>query len=651
MKIVRLGSRLSRLLAAALLLGLAVAAPAQTTGDIDPPGRVGRIADAEGQTWLYSPETGEWIAAALNRPVTTGDHFATDRGARAELTVGSTSVRLDGATEIEVVRLDDAAVALHLHSGAIALRVRDARAVGELELTTAEGRMSVQSAGRYRIDRGDRATEVTVEAGQAQWEAPGNALTLYPGQRGQFWIDPNGSAQYAIVEPVRDAFAAWNQERDRAFDQVPVAPYVSPEMTGAQDLARYGRWDQSPEYGAIWYPAAVPVGWAPYTVGHWAWVAPWGWTWVDDAPWGFAPFHYGRWVFLRGAWCWVPGRYVPRPVYAPALVAWVGGTGASVAVSIGGAPAVGWVPLAPREVYVPAFRAAPRYLREVNVTHVTNITNITTIVNNPPSQYRNWNAPHAVTVVPTSVLERREPVAPQAARARELPAVRAFVQAPPPRPVAMLAPPVAPAPLARAAEPRPPAPPGFAPRPERAEDARRRIPERPAAALAPAAPAARNAPPPPNAAAVRPAEAPLPRPAAATPAARAGDTAAPPADGRRGVPRPPGREERMSNERREAAPRAVPHEVAPPPRSAEAPRAEAPRPPEGQRAARPPEGARPAEAPRAAEARPTPPARAAEARPAPPAHPAEAHPPAPHPPQPEAPRESRDERERSNATR
>ena len=29
----------------------------------------------------------------------------------------------------------------------------------------------------------------------------------------------------------------------------------------------------------------------------WVWLRPWGWTWVDDAPWGFAPFHYGRWLW------------------------------------------------------------------------------------------------------------------------------------------------------------------------------------------------------------------------------------------------------------------------------------------------------------------------------------------------------------------
>ena len=53
-----------------------------------------------------------------------------------------------------------------------------------------------------------------------------------------------------------------------------------------------------PEYGTVWFPHVTIVGWAPYRYGHWAWISPWGWTWVDDAPWGFAPFHYGRWVFV-----------------------------------------------------------------------------------------------------------------------------------------------------------------------------------------------------------------------------------------------------------------------------------------------------------------------------------------------------------------
>jgi hypothetical protein len=202
---------------------------------------------------------------------------------------------------------------------------------------------------------------------------------------------------------VGDAFARWNSERDRADDRSVATRYVSPEMTGVEDLDRHGRWEQHAEYGSLWIPRTVAPGWVPYSTGRWAWVQPWGWTWVDDAPWGFAPFHYGRWVNVRNTWCWAPGSYVRRPVYAPALVAWVGGPRLSVSVNIGHGPrrgpAVGWLPLAPREVYVPGYRVSPRYVRNVNVTHVRNITNVTTIVNNPQAavgqrDYRHRTVPH-----------------------------------------------------------------------------------------------------------------------------------------------------------------------------------------------------------------------------------------------------------------
>jgi hypothetical protein len=421
----------------------------------DPPGRVGRLGELTGQVWLYSPDGVEWVTADRNRPLTNGDRLATDTGARADIRIGSTTVRLDGGTELEVLRIDDDRIALQLHNGTMSARLRSDEAVREFELTTAEGRFVPQRTGRYRFDRIDDTSHLTVWSGQALYEGPGSALTVSGGQHAEFWLAGN-AAQYSITEPVRDAFTAWNGDRDRNDDRVASTRYVSPEMTGVEDLDRYGRWESAPDYGAIWVPTAVAVGWAPYSAGHWAWVSPWGWTWVDDAPWGFAPFHYGRWAMYRNRWCWVPGTYVRRPVYAPALVAWVGGSNFSVSISVGGgpAPAVGWFPLAPREVYVPTYRVSPTYVQNVNITHVTNITNVTTIINNPQTvvantNYQNRRFPHAVTVVPQTVMVNRQPVAAAAAQLRDHPAVRELATQPVQK-VAVAAPPVNAPPMAAA---------------------------------------------------------------------------------------------------------------------------------------------------------------------------------------------------------
>jgi len=161
-------------------------------------------------------------------------------------------------------------------------------------------------------------------------------------------------------------------------------------------------------------------------------------------PWGFAPFHYGRWVVVHNRWCWSPGTYVRRPVYAPALVGWVD---AGRLRTRHHGPHVGWFPLAPREVYVPSYRVSTGYVQRVNVTHVTNIVNVTTIVRNPnqvvrDTDYRNYRHANAVTVVPQTVMVNRQPVAAAAAQWRNDPSSRQWAGQPA-RNVAVVAPQVA----------------------------------------------------------------------------------------------------------------------------------------------------------------------------------------------------------------
>jgi hypothetical protein len=195
-----------------------------------------------------------------------------------------------------------------------------------------------------------------------------------------------------------DEYDRWAAARDRADDQSVSARYVSRDMTGYEDLDRNGTWSDDASYGPVWIPSNVASDWAPYRYGRWVWVEPYGWTWIDDAPWGFAPFHYGRWAYARDRWVWVPGAARRRPVYAPALVVFVGGNDDRDS-RWDGRRNVAWFPLAPNEVYRPAYHASDRYVRRVNVTNV-NITNINvTNINVTNIQYRNQRVNGAVTAV------------------------------------------------------------------------------------------------------------------------------------------------------------------------------------------------------------------------------------------------------------
>ncbi len=137
------------MLAALLALGAALSARAQSAGD--PPGRVARLSEVAGQVWLYTADSDEWISVERNRPLTTGDRIATDNGARAEITLGSTTLRLDAATELEIARLDDTRFSLRLRGGSVAARLRNPQALAEFELVTDEGRFRVQTVGRYPL--------------------------------------------------------------------------------------------------------------------------------------------------------------------------------------------------------------------------------------------------------------------------------------------------------------------------------------------------------------------------------------------------------------------------------------------------------------------------------------------------------------------
>ena len=195
----------------------------------------------------------------------------------------------------------------------------------EIEVDTPNASLSLLRAGSYRMDvqqNGD--TAATVRSGMIEVTAGSSVFPLR--QQQTVAITGADSPTYQVASaPPPDDWDLWCQARDQKEDHIASAQYVSPDETdGVEDLDQYGSWSDDADYGPVWTPTVV-AGWAPYRFGHWAWVDPWGWTWIDDAPWGFAPFHYGRWAFRNNAWAWVPGAHHGHPVYAPAIVTFVGG--------------------------------------------------------------------------------------------------------------------------------------------------------------------------------------------------------------------------------------------------------------------------------------------------------------------------------------
>lgn len=375
----------------------------------DPPSIVAWLGQTQGDVSFAPSGTDTWAYASPNRPLTTGDQLWVDRGGRAELHVGSTAVRVGPQSAVAVTSLSDSHMQWRLSQGTLQVRIRALYPDQRVEIDTPNLAFVPSSPGSYRIDvdPASGTTRVTNWSGGGTVYGNTGSSEAIPEPDRITYGGTDLDRQDEDSNPSSDGLDRWAQARDDEESRSTSARYVSREMTGYAALDGNGTWTSDPAYGPVWIPAAVASDWAPYHYGHWAWIDPWGWTWVDDAPWGFAPFHYGRWAWLpaRSHWAWVPGPMArARPVYAPALVAFVagGGGGAHWGVALSnGAPGVAWLPLAPGEAYRPGYRVSPHYVTRINQTIVVRNTTV-----NRTNIYVNQQAPHAVAAVPSSAFVR-----------------------------------------------------------------------------------------------------------------------------------------------------------------------------------------------------------------------------------------------------
>jgi hypothetical protein len=399
----------------------------------DPPSRAIRISLISGSASFSPAGSEEWLQARVNRPIWIGDRLWSGDG-RVELQLGGASLRLAPGTSLQVLNFDDRIAQFEVTQGTVALHVRVIDRNDAIEIDTPTFAFVAREEGDYRIDVERDFTAVGVRRGVA--DVYGQETAYRVDRREQFAFYSADLRDYdAGPLPRADAFDRWVRERAQREDRSASARYVSPELVGYVDLDQHGEWRTHSSYGAVWVPR-VAANWAPYRYGHWSWIDPWGWTWIDDAPWGFAPSHYGRWTRIDTTWAWVPGPRTLAPVYAPALVAWVGGDNFQLSVSAGRTRGVGWFPLAPGEIWRPAYDVSRDYFTRVNVnntvvnnTTVVNVYNTRNDVRISNVDYRFRAAPAAVTAVPVETFVQSRPVQQAAAKVNATAVTQASVLA------------------------------------------------------------------------------------------------------------------------------------------------------------------------------------------------------------------------------
>jgi hypothetical protein len=372
----------------------------------EPPARVGWLSNLSGSVSFHSAGQDQWVAATQNYPVATGDAVWTQPQGAASVMVDATRIALSGGTELTAQEIDQTTITTALSQGEVVLDVVALQQGQTVVVETPRGTAQIGSNGEYEIYAGDSSTPtyVTTVTGSIQFTGLGSTAPQTVGAQQTLVVSGTNPVQAQLGAMQQDQFltATLQQVAPPPAPTAAQAPAACAQMTGATVLSSYGTWQAQPTVGTVWFPQVAST-WVPYREGRWAYVQPWGWTWVDNQPWGFAPFHYGRWAQFGGRWGWVPqpvaaagygygygGGY--QPVYAPALVTFLGAAAGAFTAAAFASGAIGWAPLGPHEPYYPPYPVSARYFGAYNRAYVPNYNQFyqrnVTVVNNRVS-YRN----------------------------------------------------------------------------------------------------------------------------------------------------------------------------------------------------------------------------------------------------------------------
>ncbi len=351
-------SKLFKLLPMALLAVLTAvpcvfATPAQTLnlpdaenytfpdGEDDAPdvtARVARVSYISGDAQIRRLDSQDWEKLTLNLPIVEGDEITTSLGARVEIQFNAkTHLRLTENSYLRVIRLKDEGIAVSLPEGSVSVRLVDFdKEKSYFEMDAPNTTIAAQRSGMYRLDAGKQGdTEIRIsvlDQGEARVYSDTSGFTIKNGRSSRIFIAGNNSGEWETGDASRyaDDFDTWALQRDETIaSQLKTAyydKYYDQDIYGAEELNDNGQWIHTNKYGYVWRPnrsaTSNYTAWSPYRYGHWRWVPPFGWTWVNDEPWGWATYHYGRWFYDDGYWNWTPYGYYrySRSWWQPALV-------------------------------------------------------------------------------------------------------------------------------------------------------------------------------------------------------------------------------------------------------------------------------------------------------------------------------------------
>lgn len=362
------------ILTGAVVLASGTIVPARAQDPEDLKRGVARISLMEGEVSVRRGDSGEWVAGVINAPLLAEDRIATGQNSRAELQFDTANImRIGGNAEINLTQLESGRYQVEIARGTVTYRIlRQSNASVELNTPSVSVRPAKQGTFRITVNEAGE-TEITARAGDLEVFSPKGTQWVYAGQT-MMARDAATDPEFQMVAAIPyDDWDRWNDTRDHSLLQSNSYQYVPQGVYGAEDLDAAGTWIYIAPYGYCWRPAVPLPGWSPYRYGRWVWEDWYGWTWVSSDPWGWAPYHYGRWFFdARYGWNWYPGVMGVRHYWSPALVAFFGyGSGFGLGVGFGFGN-IGWVPLAPYEVFHPWWGAGfgGGLNRSFNITNV-----------------------------------------------------------------------------------------------------------------------------------------------------------------------------------------------------------------------------------------------------------------------------------------